>query len=56
MATKKEGETVNETAKTTDTELILEAIKELTKTVADMAKQVNEMNTTHNKWVRAGKF
>jgi len=43
-------------SKLSDTEAILEAVKELTKTVAEMAKQVNTMNETHTKWVKAGKF
>lgn len=40
----------------TDSEAILDAIKELTKVVADMAKKVNTMEATHSKWVKAGKF
>ena len=43
-------------SKVSDVEAILEAVKELTKTVADMAAKVNTMNETHAKWVKAGKF
>jgi hypothetical protein len=42
--------------KLSDSEAILEAVKELTKTVADMAVKLNAMKEIHDKWVRAGKF
>ena len=43
-------------SKVSDVEAILEAVKELTKTVADLAGKINVMNKTHEKWVKAGKF
>jgi len=42
--------------KVSDTDAILDAVKELTKTVADLAGKINKMNETHEKWVKAGKF
>jgi len=39
-----------------DTEAILDAIKELTQQIAELAKTVSAMKATHDKWVRAGKF
>lgn len=35
---------------------VLDAVKELTKQLADLAKIVNVMKQGHDKWVRAGKF
>lgn len=34
----------------------LDALKELTKQTADLAKAVKGMKESHDKWVRAGKF
>ena len=45
-----------ETASTTDTGAILDAVKELTTAVTDMVKITNAMKASHDKWVRAGKF
>ena len=35
---------------------IIDALRTLTETVADLAKKINTMNEAHNKWVKAGKF
>jgi hypothetical protein len=35
---------------------ILDAVKELTKTVGTLAKAQNEMKERHDKWIKAGKF
>jgi len=39
-----------------DTDAILDAVKELTTQVAELTKTVGQMKATHDKWVRAGKF
>jgi hypothetical protein len=36
--------------------ILLDAIKELTKQVGEMAKELKEMKERHDKWVKAGKF
>jgi len=35
---------------------MLDAIKELTTAVADMAKKLENMHAEHVKWIRSGKF
>jgi len=35
---------------------VIDAVKELTKVVADLAAKINAMKEVHDKWVRAGKF
>jgi len=49
-----EGKVILETEHEDDT--VIDALKELTKTVADLAKTVNAMKVTHDKWIMAGKF
>ena len=45
---------LNELKESHDT--AMDALKELTTSVADLAKVVGSMKETHDKWVRAGKF
>jgi hypothetical protein len=47
----KDSETVE-----VNNDAILDAIKELTKQIAENTKVLNAMKATHDKWVRAGKF
>lgn len=42
--------------KVSDADAMLDAIKTLTTTVADLASKINEMKQTHDKWVAAGRF
>ena len=39
-----------------DTNAILDAVKELTSQIVELAKVTNSMKASHDKWVRAGKF
>jgi len=39
-----------------DIDMMLDAVKELTKSVTVMATSLSSMEKTHAKWVRAGKF
>lgn len=52
---KKETEK-KETKKSSDTDVILDSIKELTTQICELTKVINSMKETHDKWVRAGKF
>jgi hypothetical protein len=36
--------------------VILDAVRELTKTVGELAKKQEDMKERHDKWIKAGKF
>ena len=42
--------------KLSDTEAILDAVRELTTQIADNTKVLSAMKKTHDKWIKAGKF
>jgi len=45
-----------ESSKVSDTDAILDAVKELTTKVAELTVTIDTMKKTHDKWIRAGKF
>ena len=46
----------DEPPKSKSKDVVLDAVKELTKQIADMTVIVTAMKANHDKWVRAGKF
>ena len=48
--------TIPKEAVVSDNDAILDAIKELTKQVTDLAKKQQVMNEAQAKWIKAGKF
>jgi Mg2+ and Co2+ transporter CorA len=56
LAEEAEAETEAEPEKEATLGDILDAVKELTSTVATLAKESKEMKERHDKWIKAGKF